>query len=60
MRYLFWSGRNHRDVAQITEVLLQTGIKLRFVNQFSLAVLQLDQEEGGDITDAVDLDGLGY
>lgn len=45
-------------MAQITEVLLQTGIKLRFVNQFSLAVLQLDQE-GGDITDTVDLDVLG-
>lgn len=47
-------------MAQITEVLLQTGIKLRFVNQFSLAVLQLDQEGGGgDITDTVDLDVLG-
>ena len=46
VRYLFWSGSNHRDVAQITEVLLQTGIKLRFVNQFSLAVLQLDQAGG--------------
>lgn len=42
-------------MAQITEVVLQTGIKLHFVNQFSLAVLQLDQ---GDITDAVVLDGL--
>lgn len=40
-------------MAQITEVVLQTGIKLHFVNQFSLAILQLDQ---GDITDTVVLD----
>lgn len=54
MSYLFWSGSNHCDVAQITEVLLQNGIKLHFANQFSVAVLQLEQE---DITDTVVLYG---
>lgn len=41
-------------MAQITEVVLQTGIKLHFVNQFSLAVMQLDQ---WGVTDTVVLDG---